>query len=80
MSSEKRIRAVGMLSGGLDSTLAVRVMLEQDIEITALNFRTGFSYVERDRAVEGGPVEPSDAERAAATLGVNLEVIDVSDG
>jgi tRNA-specific 2-thiouridylase len=79
MMSEKRIRAVGMLSGGLDSTLAVRVMLEQDIEITALNFRTGFSYVERDRAVEGGPVEPTDAERAAATLGVDLEVINVSE-
>jgi tRNA-specific 2-thiouridylase len=79
MGSEKRIRAVGMLSGGLDSTLAVRVMLEQDIEITALHFRTGFSYVERDRVVERGPARPSDAERAAAMLGVNLEVIDVSD-
>jgi len=77
MSNNEQIKAVGMLSGGLDSTLAARVMLEQGIEITALHFRTGFSYVERDRVV-GQEVGPSDVERAAATLDVNLEVVDVS--
>jgi len=87
MSDKERIKAVGLLSGGLDSTLAIRVMLEQEIEVTALHFRTGFSYVERDYAVGRGPAVrlsssksgPSDAERAAAMLGVNLEVIDISD-
>lgn len=73
----EQIKAVGLLSGGLDSTLAVRVVLEQGIEVTALHFRTGFSYVERDRAV-GQATTPSDAERAAAMLGVNLEIIDIS--
>jgi tRNA-specific 2-thiouridylase len=79
MGERDRIKAVGLLSGGLDSTLAVRIMLEQEVEITALHFRTGFSYVERNRAVGRGPARPSDAERAAAMLGVPLEVIDVSD-
>ena len=76
---EERIRAVALLSGGLDSTLAVRIMIEQNVEVTALHFRTGFSYVERNRAAGPRPPGPSDAERAAATLGVPLEVIDISD-
>jgi tRNA-specific 2-thiouridylase len=77
MNEKKQIKAVGMLSGGLDSTLAVRIMLEQGIQVTALHFRTGFSYPRRDR--ETGEPLLSDAERAAATLGVPLEVIEVSE-
>lgn len=79
MDGKEEIKAVGLLSGGLDSTLAFRVMLEQGIEIAALHIRTGFSFVERDRALERGSVEPSDAERAAAMLGVPLEVVEVFD-
>lgn len=79
MSQQERIKAVGLFSGGLDSALAMRVMLEQGIAVTALHYRTGFSFRERDRAVGQGPPEPSDAERMAAQLGVPLEVIDVSE-
>jgi len=35
-------KAVALLSGGLDSTLAVKLMLEQGIEVHALNFLTVF--------------------------------------
>ena len=79
MSEKEPIKAVGLLSGGLDSILAVRVLLEQGIEITALHIRTGFSYVERDRAVWRGLAGPSATEQAAAMLEVPLKVIDVSD-
>jgi len=79
MSRKETIRGVGLLSGGLDSILAVRVLLEQGIEVTALHMRTGFSFVERDRALGKEPVQPSDAERAAAMLGVPLQEIDISD-
>ena len=79
MVEKERIKAVGLLSGGLDSMLAVRVILEQGIQVTALHFCSGFSYVERNRIAGRELVEPSDAERAAVMLGVNLEVIDVSD-
>jgi tRNA-specific 2-thiouridylase len=75
MSDKGQIKAVGMLSGGLDSMLATRVIKDQGIRITALHFRTGFSYPRRDR--ETGARLPSDAERAAETLGVPLEIIDV---
>jgi len=79
MCAKEPIRAVGLLSGGLDSILAVRVLLEQGIEITAFHVRTGFSYAERDRAVGRELAEPSAAEQASAMLGVPLEVVDVSD-
>lgn len=68
-----------MLSGGLDSTLAARVILAQGVEVTALHFRTGFSYFERNRLAGRGPAVPSDAERAAEMLGVELVTIDVTE-
>jgi tRNA U34 2-thiouridine synthase MnmA/TrmU len=38
----KMIKAVGLLSGGLDSTLAARVMLDQGVEVHAINFFSPF--------------------------------------
>lgn len=37
-----KAKAIGLLSGGLDSTLATKLMLDQDIEVIALNFVTPF--------------------------------------
>jgi len=39
---DTRIKAVGLLSGGLDSTLAAKLMLEQGIEVHAINFTSPF--------------------------------------
>lgn len=39
---EEDTKAVGLLSGGLDSTLAARLMLEQGIEVHAINFTSPF--------------------------------------
>ncbi|MBI5440387.1 MAG: hypothetical protein HY900_04150 [Deltaproteobacteria bacterium] len=36
------VKAIALLSGGLDSTLAVKLMLDQGIEVVALNFKTPF--------------------------------------
>jgi tRNA-specific 2-thiouridylase len=77
VKEKEQIKAVGMLSGGLDSMLAIRIILEQGVQVTALHFRTGFSYPRRDR--ETGELRPSDAERAAEMLGVPLEIIEVSE-
>jgi tRNA U34 2-thiouridine synthase MnmA/TrmU len=38
----KKVKALALLSGGLDSTLAIRTLLEQGIEVTALSFETPF--------------------------------------
>ena len=37
------IKAVGLLSGGLDSTLAAKIMLEQDIVVYLVNFTSPFN-------------------------------------
>ena len=37
-----KIKAVGLLSGGLDSTLAAKLMLDQGIEVCAINFTSPF--------------------------------------
>jgi tRNA U34 2-thiouridine synthase MnmA/TrmU len=38
----KKHKAIALLSGGLDSLLAVRVLQEQGIEVEGINFYTGF--------------------------------------
>ena len=38
------VKALGLLSGGLDSTLAVKLMLEQGVEVETLNFVTPFCF------------------------------------
>lgn len=36
------MKAIALLSGGLDSTLAARLVLDQGVELEALNFITVF--------------------------------------
>ncbi len=36
------MKALALLSGGLDSTLAIRVVLDQSIEVEAINYFTPF--------------------------------------
>tara|TARA_B110000238_G_scaffold112412_1_gene122077 strand:- start:146 stop:352 length:207 start_codon:yes stop_codon:yes gene_type:complete len=38
----KQHKAIALISGGLDSMLAVRVIQEQGIEVEGINFYTGF--------------------------------------
>jgi hypothetical protein len=42
MVVEKKASAVALLSGGLDSTIAARILLDQGIELHALNFHSPF--------------------------------------
>lgn len=44
----KRIKAVALFSKGLDSTLAVKLMQKQGIEIVAVNFNTPFWIYDRN--------------------------------
>ncbi len=65
MKGEK-VKAVALMSGGLDSTLAVKVVQEQGIEVVGVNFKTPF-------------FGPAKAQAAAARLGIELIVLDVTD-
>ena len=42
MEKKNRIKAIGLLSGGLDSTLAVKLMLDQNIDVIVMNFYSPF--------------------------------------
>ncbi|MDD3643503.1 MAG: hypothetical protein PHQ19_08590, partial [Candidatus Krumholzibacteria bacterium] len=76
------VRALGMISGGLDSILATAVLKRQGIAITALHFLNGFNGGTMRRAVcEGASMsEQAAAARARleASLGVETRVVDVS--
>lgn len=78
----ERIRAIGLLSGGLDSTLACRLMVQQGIEVKAVNFYTGFCTTDFRRQVNRkahkGKVYTNESLQSAAHLGVEIEFIDIS--
>jgi tRNA-uridine 2-sulfurtransferase len=65
-------KAIVLLSGGLDSILAAKMMLEQGVEILCMNF-----YIEF--AVYGGKGLEGAAEKAAKMLGVKLETVDITE-
>lgn len=69
------IKAVVLLSGGLDSTLAAGLMRRLGIDIIALNFKTPFCLCNRGRAVGCG----SFSRCAADNLGIELRVMSVTD-
>ncbi len=60
-------RCVALFSGGLDSMLAVRIMLAQDVEVEALNFKTVFTCCQDQSAT------------AARDLGVRLTILGQED-
>ncbi len=75
------VKAVGLISGGLDSTLAARVLMEQGIEVHGLNYATGFCSNDQRRAVERPGEAPhrlrNEALRAGADLGIEVEIVPV---
>jgi len=77
----EKIRAFALLSGGLDSTLAVAIIKRQGIDITALNFNTGFCLSDSKEKIRAKPGEVyrNDAIVAGEKLGVPVETVDIYD-
>jgi len=77
------IKAVALLSGGLDSTLAVKLVQEQGVQVYALHFYTGFCITEQKRRLglkkEDGSHYMNPALKAALQLKVPLEIVDISE-
>lgn len=65
------MKAIGLFSGGLDSTLAIKAITEQGIEIIALNFFSPFCRCERSKGCG------SLIKTMADQLGVKLKVVSV---
>jgi hypothetical protein len=64
-----RVKAVSLFSGGLDSILATRLILDQGIDVVAFNLKTLFSASKKDSVGE--------VELGAEQLGVPLKVVSV---
>ena len=69
----RMVKAIALLSGGLDSTLAVKLILEQGIEVVCLNFVTPFCNCNRKDGCQ------SEAKRVCSEFGLNLKVISLVD-
>ncbi|MGN7614374.1 tRNA (5-methylaminomethyl-2-thiouridylate)-methyltransferase [Magnetococcales bacterium HHB-1] len=78
-----KVRALGLLSGGLDSMLSVRLLQKQGIEVECVNFYTGFCIQTHTRALRNPKPgkEPArhDALHAAEILGIPLHIEDISE-
>lgn len=61
----RKPRALVLLSGGLDSILAAKILLEMGVQVKALTFK-GYFF------------DSKLGERAAKELGIKIEVIDIS--
>lgn len=67
------MRAIALLSGGLDSTLAAKVVMEQGVELEALNFLTVFcTCTNRGETCLA-------SQKAVENLGIPLRVFNVSE-
>jgi tRNA-specific 2-thiouridylase len=65
-----KVKALALLSGGLDSTLATELILKQGIDVAAINFSSPFCLCKK------GVCE---ATEAAKQLGVPLKVVNVGE-
>jgi tRNA U34 2-thiouridine synthase MnmA/TrmU len=66
----KKTKALGLLSGGLDSTLAVKLLLDQGIDVEAINFVSPFCLCGK-----GG----CGASGVAKEFGIPLKVVSVGE-
>ncbi len=78
MSEQKK--AVALISGGLDSMLAAKTVMEQGIHVEGINFFTGFCVEGHTHAIRGrekAKPKRNNALWVAEQLGIKLHIVDV---
>lgn len=73
-------KAVALISGGLDSLLAAKVMLEQGIHVEGINFYTGFCVEGHTHAIrkkDRAKPKRNNALWSAEQLGIKLHIVDI---
>ncbi len=73
-------KAVALISGGLDSLLAAKLMLEQGIHVEGINFYTGFCVEGHTHAIrkkDKAKPKRNNALWSAEQLGIKLHIIDI---
>jgi len=77
---EKQRKAVSLISGGLDSMLATKVILDQGIHVEGINFFTGFCVEGHTHAIRAKARRKelrNNALWVAEQLGIKLHIVDV---
>lgn len=76
----QRAHGIGLLSGGLDSALAAKVVAEAGARVTCLHFFTGFCVTGHNNRIgrKNRPIG-NPALRVADELGIPVELIDISE-
>ncbi|MCI0504481.1 MAG: tRNA (5-methylaminomethyl-2-thiouridylate)-methyltransferase [Gammaproteobacteria bacterium] len=78
MASQRK--AIALISGGLDSMLAAKVVLEQGIHVEGINFFTGFCVEGHTHAIrkqDKAKPKRNNALWVAEQLGIKLHIVDV---
>ena len=73
-------KAVALISGGLDSLLAAKLMLDQGVHVEGINFFTGFCVEGHTHAIRNQDQKKEKRNNAlwvAEQLGIKLHIIDV---
>lgn len=76
----EKARAVALISGGLDSMLAAKAVLEQGVHVEGINFFTGFcveGHTQAIRRSERDKPKRNNALWVAEQLGIPLHIVDV---
>jgi len=78
----ENVKAIGLLSGGLDSTLACALMKRERIEVLGLHCSTGFCLIDYRRKIMRKQDQDKDLRNAAlisaAQIDIPIEIIDIS--
>lgn len=80
MTEKKQIKAVSLISGGLDSLLSTKLLLDQGIHVEGINFFTGFCVEGHTHAIRKQKSDKQKRNNAlwvAEQLGIKLHIIDV---
>lgn len=73
-------KAVALISGGLDSLLAARVVMDQGVHVEGINFYTGFCVEGHTHAIrrqDRARPRRNNALWSAEQLGIRLHIIDI---
>ncbi len=79
-TNHKQIRAISLISGGLDSLLSTKLLLDQGIHVEGINFFTGFCVQGHTHAIrkqKNDKQKRNDALWVAQQLGIKLHIVDV---
>ncbi|SFV52886.1 tRNA (5-methylaminomethyl-2-thiouridylate)-methyltransferase [hydrothermal vent metagenome] len=76
----KKIKAISLISGGLDSMLSTKLLLDQGIHVEGINFFTGFCVEGHTHAIRKKHQDKEKRNNAlwvAEQLGIKMHIVDV---